>query len=185
MLSMFYPDEWEESPLDLDYASYYQDGYRGIIFDIDNTLVPHGFPATEEMVRFFEKLHGVPMKTCLLSNNKEPRVKPFADAVSCEYIYLGGKPSRRGYEAAMEKMGTDPASTLFIGDQLFTDVFGAKRCGLHTILVKPIDPREEIQIVLKRLLERPILAAYRRSRKKELTEKNISGDLFRKDKNRE
>ena len=59
-------------------------------------------------------------------------------------------------------MGTDIPSTVFIGDQLFTDLWGAKRTGMRNILVEPIDPKEEIQIVLKRILEKIVLSSYRR-----------------------
>jgi hypothetical protein len=62
-------------------------------------------------------------------------------------------------------MGTDKKNTVFIGDQLFTDVWGAKRTGLRNILVKPIDKHEEIQIVLKRRLEWIVLREYKKKRK--------------------
>ena len=67
---------------------------------------------------------------------------------------------------AMERMGTAEGSTLFVGDQLFTDVWGAKRSGIYSILVRPIHPKEEIQIVLKRYLERIVLHFYERERKR-------------------
>ena len=66
----------------------------------------------------------------------------------------------------MEKMGTGLTDTVFIGDQLFTDVWGAKKAGIYSILVKPIHPKEEIQIVLKRRLERIVLYFYKKSLKK-------------------
>lgn len=65
----------------------------------------------------------------------------------------------------MEMMGCTTRNALFVGDQLFTDVWGAKRAGMHTILVKPIHPKEEIQIVLKRYLERIVLYFYEKDRK--------------------
>ena len=75
---------------------------------------------------------------------------PFAKKVNSPYIYKGGKPSVKGYEKAMKVMGTGRETTFFVGDQLFTDVWGANRAGLYSILVRPINPKEEIQIVLKR-----------------------------------
>ena len=69
------------------------------------------------------------------------------------------------YRKAMEIMGTDETNSVFIGDQLFTDVWGAKRTGISNILVKPIHPKEEIQIVLKRYLEKIVLYFYARSKK--------------------
>ena len=62
----------------------------------------------------------------------------------------------------MERMGTDRETTIFVGDQLFTDVYGANRAGIYSILVKPMNPKEEIQIVLKRYLEKPVLYFYKR-----------------------
>lgn len=162
MLERFYPDQWVESAYEIPYEKLYEQGIRGIIFDIDNTLVPHGFPADEKALALFARFHRMGMKTCLLSNNKEGRVKPFADQVDSPYIHKGGKPGVKGYERAMERMGTDRDTTVFVGDQIFTDIYGANRAGLRTYLTKPIDPHEEIQIVLKRYLEAVVLFFYRR-----------------------
>ncbi|MDE6319617.1 MAG: HAD hydrolase-like protein, partial [Lachnospiraceae bacterium] len=113
----------------------------------------------------FERLRGIGLESVLLSNNKEPRVKSFNDKVHSHYLYKAGKPGKKGYCRAMELMGTTPETTFFVGDQLFTDVWGAKRTGILTYLVKPIHPKEEIQIVLKRRLEWIVLFFYRRSLK--------------------
>ena len=66
----------------------------------------------------------------------------------------------------MQLMGTTTKNTVFVGDQLFTDVYGAKRTGIPSILVKPIHPKEEIQIVLKRYLEKIVLHFYKKSKLK-------------------
>ena len=90
----------------------------------------------------------------------------FCDAVDAPYIYKAGKPNPNQYKAAMNNMGTDVQSTLFVGDQIFTDVWGSNRAGIYSILVKPIHPKEEIQIVLKRYLEKIVLHSYRKSQQK-------------------
>ena len=87
----------------------------------------------------------------------------FNEKIQVDYVYNAHKPSTKNYLKAMEIMGTDKDTTVFIGDQLFTDVWGAKRSGIPSILVKPIHPKEEIQIVLKRYLERIVLFFYKRS----------------------
>ena len=99
---------------------------------------------------------------CLLSNNQIERVSSFADAIGAQFIENAHKPSVRNYKKAMELLGTDTGNTIFIGDQLFTDVYGAKRSGIRNILVKPIHPKEEIQIVLKRYLEKIVLHFYKK-----------------------
>ena len=155
-----FPTGRASSAYKIDYERLAASGIRGIIFDIDNTLVPHGAPATEEAIRLFSNLHSLGLKTCLISNNGKERVKSFADAVGSQYQYKAGKPSKKGYVAGMEMMGTDAKSTLFVGDQIYTDVWGANRAGIPSCLVKPIHPKEEIQIVLKRILEKPLLWAF-------------------------
>ena len=166
MLERFFLFEYVDSAYGIPFEELYRKGYRGIIFDVDNTLVPHGAPADARSIGLFERLRAMGFSTCILSNNKEPRVAPFASQVKSPYIFKGGKPSVKGYERAMEVMGTGRENTLFIGDQLFTDVWGARRTGLYSILTKPMDPHEEIQIVFKRYLEAVVLRAYKKQRQK-------------------
>lgn len=164
MLDMFYPDEYLDSTYVIDFKKLSDEGYKGVIFDIDNTLVMHGEPADERAEALFEQLRSLGFDTCLVSNNKRPRVESFANQVNSKFIFKADKPSRRGYQRAMELMGTDTGNTLFVGDQLFTDVWGAKRAGIRSILVKPINPKEEIQIVLKRYLEKIVLYFYEKGK---------------------
>lgn len=165
MCSFLYPGEYLESTYRIDFDKLYKNGYRGVIFDIDNTLVPHGAPADEQAISLFTHLKELGFSCMLLSNNKEPRVKPFAEAVGAQYLYKAGKPKPSGYKKAMRQLGTDTTNTLFVGDQIFTDVMGANLAEIRTILVKPIHPKEEIQIVLKRFLEKPIIACYKLHRR--------------------
>lgn len=165
ILPAFFPDERCDSTYLIDFDKLYSEGIRGIIFDIDNTLVMHGAPPDERSVELLKRLVKMGFKVLFLSNNKEPRVKSFRDDSIPEgvYLYKAGKPLKSGYLKAMEMMGTDTSSTIFIGDQIFTDVWGAKKCNIRNILVNPINPKEEIQIVLKRILEKIVLSAYEKS----------------------
>ena len=165
MFDKFFPDKYVASTYVIDFEELYKKGYRGLIFDIDNTLVPHGAPADERAKKLFAKLKSLGLHCCLISNNQEPRVKMFNQDIQVDYVYNAHKPSTKNYKKAMEMMGTNQKNTLFIGDQLFTDVWGAKRTGIANILVKPIHPKEEIQIVLKRYLEKIVLYFYKRSLK--------------------
>lgn len=87
MFQKFYPDLYVSSTYEIDFDRLYRSGYRGLIFDIDNTLVTHGAPANDQAKQLFAHLHEIGFATCLISNNQEPRVKPFADAVHSLYIY--------------------------------------------------------------------------------------------------
>ena len=158
-----YPDEEARSAYEIDYETLYRQGYRGIIYDIDNTLVYPDAPADDASVSFIKKLKEMGFKVTVVSNNGKSRVSSFADAVGAEAVWKALKPRRYGYEKAMEIMGTDASTTLFVGDQLFTDIWGAKRLGIHAILTQPFTLDEEIQIRFKRLLERPILSRYHKN----------------------
>lgn len=172
MLKIFYPRRIADSAYAIDYKQLYKDGYRGLIFDIDNTLVEHGADANQKAIDLMKHLKQIGFQVCLLSNNKEERVTRFNKEIQALYIYDAKKPSRKNYEKAMEMMKTNRSNTVFIGDQLFTDVFGANRVGLMTYFVKPIGPKEEIQIVLKRKLERIVLYFYR----KDIKHGKVKGD---------
>jgi HAD superfamily phosphatase (TIGR01668 family) len=165
LLSAFYPDERAESVYEIDFEAWYRKGFRGLEFDVDNTLVPHGAPADVRSVELFRKLRGIGFRTCLISNNRRTRVEPFAEALGTEFISMANKPFTGGYRRGCAVLGTDERHTLFIGDQLFTDVWGARKAGIYTILVNPINPKEEIQIVLKRKLEKKVLDRYERDRR--------------------
>ncbi len=160
MFELFFPDEFYSSAYVIDFLQYYKDGYRGIIFDIDNTLVPHGAPADERSIALFKHLKEIGFEALLLSNNKEERVAMFNEQIGVHMIWKANKPFPEKYREAMKIMKTDEKSTLFVGDQLFTDVWGAKNAGIRSILVQPMNPREEIQIVLKRKLEAVVLHFY-------------------------
>ena len=162
MLERFFPNEYLDSVDDIDLEMYYNQGIRGIVSDIDNTLVPHGAPADEHIIEFFKKVHAMGIDTCLISNNQEPRVEPLAKKVNSKYIFNAHKPSTKNYIKAMELMGTDKTTTLFLGDQIFTDIWGANRTGIQTVMVKKIDKKEEIQIVLKRIPEKFVLWRWRK-----------------------
>lgn len=165
MFETFFPDDYQASTYVIPFEQLYEEGYRGLIFDIDNTLVPHGAPADARAKKLFARLKAIGFDCCLISNNQEPRVKMFNEEIQVHYIFDAHKPSRKNYIKGMEIMGTTVENTIFIGDQLFTDVWGAKRAGIRNILVKPIHPKEEIQIVLKRYLEKIVLYFYLKEKK--------------------
>lgn len=171
MLKIFYPDEYYDSTYGIDFEKEYNNGYRGVIFDIDNTLVEHDADADDRAKEFFIRLKEIGFKVCLLSNNQKPRVERFNEDIGAFYIYNAKKPSRKNYIKAMDMMNTTKENTLFVGDQLFTDVFGARRTGIKSYLVKPIGKKEEIQIVLKRYLEKIVLFFYNKKVKNNKSDK--------------
>ncbi len=168
----FYPDETADAVSVVDFRCLAAQGFRGVAFDIDNTLVEHDMPATEDSIQLFQRIHEAGLRICLLSNNHEPRVKAFADAAGADaYIYDAHKPKPEGYWRAAELLQVKREELIFFGDQLFTDIWGAGNAGIRSVLVKPVGPEKYFHIVLKRWLEKPVLLCYRRYHKKKVTTK--------------
>ena len=161
MFQRFYPYAYGESVFAIDYEKLYDKGYRGIIFDIDNTLVHHGDDSTKEIDDLFRRIQGIGFKTLLLTNNEEKRVHRFLTNIDSFYICDAGKPDPAGYLKAVA----------------FTDILGANRCGMASILVKFIRLKSETRIGKRRQLERLILMFYRRNKKY----RNRLGDVFKKE----
>lgn len=164
MLKRFYPTKWVGSVYtDIDFHKLYKDGFRGLIIDIDNTLVEHNADANEKAIELLKYLKDMGFKICLLSNNNEDRVSRFNKDIKVYTVFDAKKPLMTAYNKAMKLMGTNKNNTIFIGDQIFTDVLGANNAGIASILVKPISPKEEIQITIKRFFENIILFFYKRN----------------------
>lgn len=160
MFKVFYPYEYVESVFSIDYDKLYNMGYRGVIFDIDNTLVPHGNDSTEKVDELFRSIHKSGLKTLLLSNNDEERIQRFIRNIDSLYICDAEKPKTGGYLKAVEMLGVKKEEAVFVGDQVFTDVLGANRSGIDNILVKYIRPKNETKIGKRRTLEKVILKFY-------------------------
>ncbi len=161
LTDLLFPKEYVPDISAYDFEGAYARGKRVILFDIDNTFVPHGAPADGKSLELIRRLKDEGFALCAVSNNKEKRVKMFCDAAETGYIFSAKKPSPGAYRRAAEREGFGPEQALFFGDQIFTDILGANRAGIDSVLVKPVDRKtDEIQIVLKRILEKPVVKAF-------------------------
>lgn len=174
---LLYPYAYVDSVFSIDYRKLYEKGYRGLIFDIDNTLVHHGDDSTPEIDGLFRRLHELGFQTLLLSNNNEARVLRFKENIDCLYICDAEKPKPWGYLKAVEMMGIQKEEAILLGDQIFTDILGANRSGIASILVKFIRLPEETKFGKRRMVENMILKCYRRSRRYQ----NRFGDISRRE----
>lgn len=164
MFKIFYPYEYMDSVFAIDYDKLYAKGYRGILFDIDNTLVYHGEDSTPEVDALFKTIHKAGLKTIILSNNSEERVLRFLKNIKSPYIYDAGKPNPKSYIRAVKGLHIKREEAVVIGDQIFTDIYGANRCGLASILVKFIRKPEETYFGKRRDVENVLLKMYEKSR---------------------
>jgi len=165
MLKKFYPYEYVDSVFCLDYVKLYNNGFRGLIFDIDNTLVHHGDDSTKEIDELFLIIQNIGFKTLLLSNNNEKRIKRFLKNIDSIYICDAEKPKTDNYLKAVQMMNIKKEEALFIGDQVFTDILGANKSGIANILVKFIKAPCETKIGKRRQLENCILKIYEKNKK--------------------
>ncbi len=160
MFKNFYADAYFDKITDVSPEYLKERGIRGIILDIDNTLIGHNVPIPDDKVlahlRLFES-EG--FKLCVVSNNEYDRVKNFAEKIEVEYfVHKALKPRALGYNLASKEMSLPANEIAAIGDQIFTDVWGARRAGCFAILTKPLHTGGEgFFIALKRILEKPFL----------------------------
>lgn len=165
LFNKIFPDAYVESVFDLDYQKIVENGYKALIFDIDQTLVMHGEPATSEIEGLFRWIHTLGLKTLLLSNNSAERIEDFITNIDTPYIALADKPKPAAFLKAVDQLGVEKSEVIMIGDQLFTDVLGANRSGLEVILVKFLYDTSETDIGRKRRLEQRLLNWYKKSKK--------------------
>ena len=158
MIKRFYPSETAVSAYEIDYERLYRNGFRGIILDIDNTLVVHGGKATPQAEKLIGKMNSIGFKCCIISNNDEERVLKFNKDINLPYVYKALKPSKKGCLKAMELLKCKADEIICLGDQLFTDIAAANGMGMYSILVKPIDTKEPPFVRFKRLLEKIVFS---------------------------
>ena len=158
-MKLFTPHYFEDNFFNINFDKLKKDGIKLIITDIDNTLVPYAVATpTQKINRLFEKLQMMGFDICFLSNNQSQRVDVFNEGLGYYSVSLSRKPLPYGYKQCMQYHNCTKEETVFIGDQLFTDILGAKLAGIKCILVKPIKTNdEEFFIRLKRSFEKFIL----------------------------
>ena len=146
-----------------------QRGIRLVLADLDNTLAPYGetcpFP---EILAWKAGLEAEGIALFLLSNSRKPRrAEHFAKALGIPFLGHAGKPKSGGYLRAMERMGRTSAQTAMVGDQIFTDILGAKRTGMLALMVEPIQLAGNPGRYLRYAVEEPFRALGRRRTRKE------------------
>ncbi|OOB78465.1 MAG: hypothetical protein BEN18_07265 [Epulopiscium sp. Nuni2H_MBin001] len=164
MKRWLYPQQYVTSIYDVDYEQLKQQGIKGLIFDIDNTLVPyHVKEPTQEIVDLIINLKDKGFRITLVSNNTRIRVLRFNQQLKLNAIYNAYKPRRLNLHQAIERMKLKASQVAIIGDQIFTDILGGNRAGIHTILVQPVSEKDEPITKIKRGVEKKIIEQYVKS----------------------
>ncbi len=163
MYKHFLPDEYFKDIFFVKPEALKSKGIKGIITDLDNTLVEWDRPeATPEIIEWLKGMQEAGIFVTIISNNNESRVKAFAEPLGIPFIYDAKKPLNKSFIAARKLMGIKKEETVVIGDQLLTDILGGNRKGLHTILVVPVASSDALITSFNRMIERRIMAGLKR-----------------------
>ena len=157
-----FPDVYADGAWSVDFDALFDQGIRGIILDVDNTLVPYYVPDPD--VRTVAGIHRLKEKgfsLYIVSNGRESRVKRFNQGLGLPYFCHAGKPGSKGFLKARRYMRLAPEQIAVVGDQIFTDVWGGNRLGMYTVLVRQVSRRDEWITAVKRPLEKIVMLAYR------------------------
>lgn len=158
LFEKFYADAYFDRITEITADFLRKNDIKGLILDIDNTLIGHNVPLpNDEILAHLRYLEKEGFKLCVVSNNRFERVKSFCEKIGVQcFVFDALKPRAKGYTLAAEKMKLPKEDIAAIGDQVFTDVWGARRAGCFAILTKPLHKGNEgFLIALKRIFEKP------------------------------
>lgn len=157
-MKCFEPDFKFKNMESIDFDELKNAGTKGIILDIDNTLVePHTPVADDRAKMFVQKLKNAEFKICIVSNNIPQRAKKFADSLNLDWVCNGNKPSKKPFKLALKILKEKPEHIAVVGDQIFTDVWGAKRMKMISVLLDPICDKEGKFVKFKRRIEKIVV----------------------------
>lgn len=163
MLKLFLPSTYVKTVLDIEPQQLLDDGIKGIIIDLDNTLVEwNRADATEDIAAWFLEMRDAGLQITVVSNNDMERVSRFCDPLGIPYICQARKPLKKAFKQAVATLGLPQEEVIMIGDQLLTDILGANRAGLKSILVVPVASSDAPITKFNRAIERRIMARFKR-----------------------
>ena len=137
---------------------------RLLMLDFDNTIVPYttNIP-TEKMDRWLREMNASDIQLCVVSNSHKDRVKIFCTGYGIDCITHAKKPFTKGINECLAKYEIPASEAALVGDQIYTDTFGANNAGCMPILVRAID-NHNIWLKLRHVAELPFIFAARKRR---------------------
>lgn len=164
---ILYPKAYLESVKEITISFLKENNIKALVLDVDNTILDFNKNIPEGVEKWCEDLKKQGIKLCILSNsNKKEKVKMVAEKLSLPYFYFGTKPLKRGFKKAIGMLQEKNENIAAVGDQIFTDVIGANRMHMFSILVKPIAKKDILITKIKRPLEDFIIKKYIKNSKK-------------------
>lgn len=162
-----YPDIYVENVMNISLDILEKNNIKGLILDVDNTLINYYKKMIDGANEWCTELKEKGIKFCIVSNShKKEKVKKVAETLDIPYINFAKKPFKKGFLQGAKIMGLEPQYIAAVGDQLFTDVLGANKCNMTSILVDPIEKKEMILTAIKRPIEKMIINKYLKEKNK-------------------
>ncbi len=153
----FKPTMYMKSIYEVDFNKIYEMGFRTLLIDLDNTLVPHDVAnPTPQSIELIESLKTIGFKVVILSNNSKGRVSKFAKPLDVDYMYSTRKPLKFKYNRLITEQGFKRSEILCIGDQILTDVYGANRLKIANMLVEPLATKDILWTKVNRFFEKKV-----------------------------
>lgn len=151
---MLKPDAEFEKVTDIDAEFLEKNNIKALILDLDNTLIDLGKNEIKNIKKWSYTIKESNIKMCIASNSRKKKVvKSVAEHLEIPYTYFSLKPLKFGLERAVKILAIKPEYIAEVGDQLFTDVLGAKRMKMFSILTKPIEMEKNPISRIKRKME--------------------------------
>lgn len=164
---MLYPKIYLNSVKEISLELLNRNDIQGLILDVDNTLIDFDRKMPEGVKEWVENLKQKGIKLCILSNsNKVDKVSNVAKQLDIPFLYFAKKPFKAGFRRAKELLKLQEKNIAVVGDQIMTDVIGANRSGMFSILVKPIEDKDYLLTKIKRPLEKFIIQRYLKKEQK-------------------
>ena len=152
-----YPDAYFKRVEDIDIEFLNKHKIKALLLDVDNTLVDHTKKMTESVIKWAKELKGQGVKLYILSNTKKKKkIQSIVKKIDIPYQLFAMKPLKRGFKKAQKELGEKSENIAIVGDQIFTDIIGGKRCNIYTILVEPIQEKDFWYTAWKRPIENKI-----------------------------
>ena len=158
---ILYPKLYCKNVLEITPEYLKDNGIKALILDVDNTLLDFDLKIIDGLDAWCENIKNNDIKCMILSNsNKTTKVKMVADLLKIDYIKFAMKPLKRGFKLAKKELQIPEENIAVVGDQIFTDVIGANRMKMHSILVKPLAEKDLWMTRFKRPLENFVIKKY-------------------------
>ncbi len=159
---IFYPKSYFNKIVDIDVNFFIEKNIKAVLLDIDNTILDKRHNMVQGLEEWVKRLKENKIKICILSNtNKKKKAQNLSDKLEVPFIYFAKKPLKFGFKKAKKILEIEDNKTIaVIGDQVLTDVFGANRCKMYSILVKPLKKEDIFVTKINRLIEKQILKNY-------------------------